>query len=363
MSLGSSTRILIVGPYWGIEGWTQSTARALKDLGCTTQSFYYNGVSGWENLRNVKDQLSSVSRLPDGVRNLLTQVALLTMGYRTNARLIREAKLFRPDIILVLKGETLFPDTLRKLKKETRAVLITWWVDNPIRSNERHRWLLFPRCVPLFDAVFVFDRAYEPLLLELGAKQVNYLPCAADPHIYRSRNLTDHERSTYSSSVVMIASYYPKRGAIIRELLEEPGLAVWGGPDWKPFFDSLSEASHRVWRGGRLSPVFANVAYQAAGIVINVHHAQSKRGGLNMRAFETSAAGVVQLMDYVPEMEPLLSPGREVVCFSSQTEVRDLIRELLIDQELRRRIASAAQERVLDEHTFFHRMGQVLRTL
>jgi len=82
-----------------------------------------------------------------------------------------------------------------------------------------------------------------------------------------------------------------------------------------------------------------------------------------MRAFETSAAGVVQLMDYVPEMEPLLSPGREVVCFSSQTEVRDLIRELLIDQELRRRIASAAQERVLDEHTFFHRMGQVLRTL
>jgi spore maturation protein CgeB len=336
----------------------------LEELGCLVQTFYYNRSNAQQQISRVRKQIFARMRLPASfIPDWLRQLAWVWFGLQIGYRLEQEAQLFKPDLVLVLKGEWLLPRTLRSLKRSTAAMLATWWVDNPVLFDERHRWLVFPRCVPIYDHCFVFDYAYFDWLRRFGARNITFLPCAADPTLYRPEVLTADQRCRLESTVCLIGAFYPVRGQIVESLQNMQGLAVWG-PGWERFFSKWKENDpRRVWRGAWLPPAELSRAYQASKISFNTHHPQTKRGGLNTRAFEIPASGAFQLMDYVAEMETLLIPGKEVLCFRSPAEAVELTREFIDDAETRSRIARAGYERVLSEHTYRHRMQRLLASI
>lgn len=55
---------------------------------------------------------------------------------RSARSLVEEAKAFQPDLVLILKGESLRASTLEQLKAKTRATLAVWWVDHPFMNVE-----------------------------------------------------------------------------------------------------------------------------------------------------------------------------------------------------------------------------------
>jgi spore maturation protein CgeB len=359
-------KVLLVGPHW-FGGLTESVAHALRQLNCKLEIFYFNKVvvdgtaksiqiDSRENLRNIASQLRVTPTL------FLRQLFWYTvMSREIDRKLVKLATEFMPDLVLVLKGEMLLPKTLKKLKTiSSKPVLANWWVDNPILQDEKHKWLIYPHCVPHYDNIFIFDRAYFNPLIELGAKKILFLPCAADPAKYHPENLTCDQRSQFSCNICFIASYYSTRGELIAPFLSVPGLAIWGG-GWTEFLKSKGiNNANNIVKGEYLPVENVNRAYQAAQFVLNSHHPQTKRGGLNSRAFEIPASGGAQLMDYVPEMEDLLKPEEEVIVYRSPEEAAALARELIKDSDMRDKIARAGYERVMEEHTYVHRMKTIL---
>ena len=344
--------------------WTESTRQGLQELGCLVQVFYYYRNRAQQQMSPVLKQVLQRMRLSEfSLSNWVKQLLKIWLGWQVGQCLIQEAVLFQPDVVLVLKGEILLPSTLHALKHRTGAVIATWWVDSPLLFNDRYRWLVFPRCAPLYDHCFIFDYAYFEPLRRMGAQQITFLPCAADPKLYHPETLASGERCHLESTVCLIGLFHPARGEIVENLLSQPGLAIWG-PGWDKFFGKRQERLvHKIWRGIGLPPAEINKVYQTSAIAINTHHPQTQRGGLNSRAFEIPASGAFELMDYVNEMESLLLPGREVACFHSPAEVATLVRDLLGDPETRGRIARAGHECVLAEHTYRHRMQRVLASL
>lgn len=68
---------------------------------------------------------------------------------RSARSLVEEAKAFQPDLVLILKGESLRASTLEQLKAKTRATLAVWWVDHPFMNVETRRpWTEIPASVP-----------------------------------------------------------------------------------------------------------------------------------------------------------------------------------------------------------------------
>ena len=140
-------------------------------------------------------------------------------------------------------------------------------------------------------------------------------------------------------------------------------IAIWGA-GWQPTLKQLrGKLAPNIFRGEGLPPAQVSLAYQSASIVINTHGPQTRLGGLNMRAFEVPACGAFQLMDYVPEMEPLLEPGHDVAVYRTPQEAGAVAREYLADSEARQRIARQGHARVLAEHTYRHRMQTLLAAL
>jgi spore maturation protein CgeB len=265
--------------------------------------------------------------------------------------------------VLILKGESLHPATLTELKASTGALLAVWWVDHPFMNAETgRRWRHVPDCLPLFDRCFVFDRSYEAVLHEAGARHIGFLPCTVDPESFAPRKLEAMDWAAYGANVSFLGTYYKSRARVISALAGEPGLRVWG-PGWKRFFAERTNGIAQQFSGEAEFPFETCKIYNTSLVNLNAHHPQTQEAGLNMRAFEILAAGAFELTDYVPGMEALLEPGRDAAVYRSPEEAAELARYYLKTPDSRRRLAESGHRRVLAEHTYRHRMQTVLATL
>ena len=102
--------------------------------------------------------------------------------------------------------------------------------------------------------------------------------------------------------------------------------------------------------------------YSASTINLNATSLQMKTG-LNQRVFDAPACGAFLLTDYRRQIERLFDPGREVVCYRGAGELADMVRYYLDHERERAALAQAARRRVLAEHTYQHRLTELIRRM
>ncbi len=342
-------RLFIVGPRW-VGEWTEGVGRAAENLGHQTARFYYlnDDSTPLKDMakRNLPRSLEKVLRV--GV-NLVKQAQNVLM----NRRLIAAARAFQPDAMVILRGETISGESLVTLRN-LKIPLVSWWVDDPFRFP------LYLRHLELFDLVCAFDRECVANLKERGLKQVMYLPCSCDPTTFYPQSLNPADYPLLQCTVGFVAVYYPERAALLSQM-KGLDLGLWGsGWEAAPEFHELPSGT---WRGPRISAANAAKVYNLAKICPNVHHAQTRSGGINTRTFEIPAAGGFELVDRVPGLEEHFEMGREIVAYSSPAEFRELADYYLSHPSERGAIIERGRARVRRDHTYEKRLEVILKTL
>lgn len=99
--------------------------------------------------------------------------------------------------------------------------------------------------------------------------------------------------------------------------------------------------------------------YQASEINFNTTGIHM-RGALNQRLFDVPACGAFLLTDYTAQIEALFDLDTEIACYRDPGEIAERVRFYLAHPEERTRIAGAARRRVLAEHTYDHRLAELL---
>src|SRR5690606_41462626 len=82
--------------------------------------------------------------------------------------------------------------------------------------------------------------------------------------------------------------------------------------------------------------------------------------GRNLRLCELAARGSPQVVDDRGDLARYLAPGREVAVFRDGRELREIVRELLENPAIAERLGQGARARLLHDHTWMHRMRQLL---
>ncbi|MBI1952748.1 MAG: glycosyltransferase [Candidatus Omnitrophica bacterium] len=345
-----SMKILLISPTFLVP-WVWYTACALKRL--NHQVIPFLSSSPWVDRLTLRQGRQLLSRFPGGVP--LVDIFRERWLAKRDQRLLALARQAQPELILILRGETLSASLLRALKASTRAPLITWWLDNPFRFPIEDR-------LPLIDHFYLFDRSYLPDLKKAGARTVSFLPCACDETVYRPLALSPLQRRRFHSEVAFVAWHAPGRDRMVQALAEFD-LKVWGRGWGSPQVRaSLNGAWRRVVSPERYVPDRTTARiYNAASMGLNVHDEQARQAGLNARAFELLGCGTFELTDHVPGMEELLTPEREVATYRSPGEAREKVSYYLRHPEEARRMAQEGRRRVLQEHTYLHRMRTLLK--
>jgi spore maturation protein CgeB len=269
-----------------------------------------------------------------------------------NARVRRAAARARPDLV-VISGSNWFltAATVRYLRRRGAARVVL---------NEHHLQVFRPyqaSALREFDHVFVQDSGLVDLLRHASpVRGVSLLGAACDPREHRPLELSDGEVAQYGADVSYLGYAYGNRLELFEQLTGY-NLRLWGlnwdaSPTLQPFFDRR--------------PVFGlqkTRIYNATRVNINLQSVSYQLDGVTCRPFEVAACGGFCLCDERRDLARFFRPGQEVVAFRDATDLKRQIDYYLRHPDEARAIAAAARTRVLAEHTYVHRVQQMLATL
>ena len=341
---GGQLRIAVVGPIYGgslpIARYAVSALESLgHDVRWLDHSVHATSYHQLELLKNSQHRLALQSKYAE----MLSRI--------TMAQLAEDP----PDLVLSLAQAPLILPALEHLRRK-KFLTAMWFVEN-------YRHLTYwQQLAAGYDFWFVIQQ--EPCIAALkqaGAKDVRYLPMAADPSVHRPLELTQDEREEYGSDVSFVGAGYANRREIFPRLLgHDWRFKLWGN-EW----DGATALTSILQRhGARIDTDTCQKVFNASAVNLNLHSwagAGLDPDGdfVNPRTFELASCGAFQLTDRRSLM-PDLFTASEVATVSSSEALPGEITRWLREPEQRVAMAAQARQRVLAEHTYMHRMRALL---
>lgn len=102
--------------------------------------------------------------------------------------------------------------------------------------------------------------------------------------------------------------------------------------------------------------------YNATKINLNLPTSSMKHS-LNVNTFNIMASGAFMLHNFREDLVDLFQDEKEVVYFKDKDDLREKVDYYLKHDRERERIAANARKRVSKEHTFLHRVNEILRVI
>jgi spore maturation protein CgeB len=147
--------------------------------------------------------------------------------------------------------------------------------------------------------------------------------------------------------------------AVIEAAARDVAVDVWG-----PETRELSSGSPLARRyRGRAWGLDMYRIVAGARIVLNRHNASAEGHANNMRLFEATGVGSMLLTDERLDLNELFDVGREVVTYRDADDLSEKARWYLEHEGERAAIARSGQARTLAEHTYAHRMRELVAIL
>ncbi len=338
-------RIIVILPFYGGSlPIGEYCISALKELGHCVEVFdaplFFGSVEAFRSLR---------------IRNSRYEEIESTFLQVIAQAIYAKVEEFEPDLVLSLAQAPVTKQLLKRLKKD-KVTTAMWFVED---------YTVFPywrSFAPYYDFFFVIQK--DPFLEELkniGVLHSLYLPMAALPSFHKPLDLSNIDQVTYGANLAFLGAGYPNRRAAFRQLMGFQ-FKIWGS-DWDgaAMLDQYIQA-----KGRRILPEEAVKIFNATKININLHSSikasqlVSHGDFVNPRTFEVAACNAFQLVDKRQLLCELFT-DKEMVTFESIEELKEQISYYLEHLEKCISFSEQARKRVLEEHTYQHRMMLLLQ--
>lgn len=324
-------RLLVVSP--GFHGYHAAIGRAFVGLGHDVETFCYDAVD------------SPVEKVWNKARHELPAKLSGGSGHQSAETVSRRAaqrvRAARPDVVLVVRGDTLDEGFWAAAASGGRPVVV-WMYDELRRTT--------------FDAPLASRYAQIATYSALDARALiaQGIPARHVPLGYDDTP-QPHRATSGSGFVTFLGAPSPARIAALNAL-QSSGLPirVWG----RGWSDHPIDRA-RTWRlrsrglpSGRDVPgELAHAIMRNSIATLNIHGDQD---GFTMRTFEAAGSGAIQLIDRA-DVEEFYIPGREVLVFDGQDDLVSLARRVAAEPQAYHPLREAARRRTLAEHTLTHR--------
>ncbi len=272
------------------------------------------------------------------------------------SHVVREAINEKPVDVLICMAQAPFSGPVLTELRKRGIITVLWFMEDYLRFTY---WKDVAR---YFDFVFTIQKGEcIEVIKAAGAGEVHYLPAACDPFIHVPMKLEADDQKRWGSPFSFVGAGYHNRQQMFAALADEP-FKIWGTewPGCRPFDKLVQE------EGRRLTPAEYVKIFNATEVNLNLHSSTERDGVepngdfVNPRTFELAAAGAFQLVDERTLLPELFIPGKEVITFKDTRELKEKMHYYLAHPEERLKVCTAARERAIREHTYVHRLREML---
>ncbi|MFJ5760211.1 glycosyltransferase [Neobacillus sp. NPDC093182] len=268
-------------------------------------------------------------------------------------------KEFKPELALTLVGFKLPLQMVDWLKKNLVKTAV-WFTEDPY-FMDRTKVLSH-----YYDFVFTIDSAAQDYYKNNGHLQSHQLSLATEPQVYKPKQV----EAKFRSDICLIGFPYPDRIQLIQYLLQNTSYNIKVVGQWaRRLFRFRSNPRLKIHEGWVNPSVVADY-YNGAKVVLNTHRPfnlkenQNKLGvvakSINNRTFDVAACGTFQLIQFREDLPNSFIQDKEIVSFTNTQELCQKLDYYLESEEERIWIADNARKRVLEDHTFEHRLVSLL---
>jgi spore maturation protein CgeB len=261
---------------------------------------------------------------------------------KINEIYLRTSSSYNPDVILSVKGETLLPKYIDKIKKNVNSNIALWFPDDPRFFNS-----IVKDVAPHYDTIFTYSKNAINLYRSILLDNVYRLPFGCDPYIHKGTlNIQSMKKRA-----LFIGTFSLKRYKFLKSLIKLGIPLDIIGSKWGSFL------SGHVVRDAVTGFEYTKTI-QSYPVVINLH--QDINYGPNMRTFEVTGSGGILLSDRAEDITDFFREDEEILIYDSIKEVSDKIKFLLNDNESLLKISRLSQERCYKFHTYDIRAQEML---
>jgi spore maturation protein CgeB len=328
-------KVLIIGPEFF--DYNISVANAFEHFGFETSTIGYSAGTVTSIRQRIKYHLSGNKKsFFDNINS------------KVNAEVLKEYKRFKPDIVFIIHGGVLFPETMNLLKSCKKAL---WMMDSLARGGSVSPF------IKSLDYIFSFEKIDVDFLWNEAKINSWFLPLAVDPTFYHPVEIKQ------DIDILFVGALYENRVITLNRVVEEfkeRNIKIYGSyysPLRRPFHH-LFRVNKNIFLNKNVSPFHVNQLYNRSKICLNIHHSQSKFG-VNPRFFEISGSKGFQLVDKKGYIDQNFTTD-EIMTYSSEAELMEKIHYAFNNPVLTKQMASRAYEKVTTQHTFTHRIKYVL---
>jgi spore maturation protein CgeB len=211
-----------------------------------------------------------------------------------------------------------------------------------------------------YDYLFFSDKYIVNKLKSELDLNTHYLPQCFSTFKHQKVTLTDADAATYNCDITNAGNLYPSRAALYKHLTKY-NFKMWGYPP--AIWLKVPELDQIIMDKSVFNEEKSKV-FLAAKIVLNNLH-PAVIDGVNKRTFEIPACGGFQITSYRDATNELFEVGKEIVCYENLNDLKEKIEYYLNPTNERERlaIAEAGYKRAQKEHSYQHRIKQMLNTI
>ena len=331
------SKVLIICP--SFHYFPKSIERAFKNLGWDTMLETYDEPIHPNSLFNrlLYKCLSNKERLVEKSRK------------RWKTYIEQQYISFNPDLVFIIKGINLLPETVRFFHQHSKIVL--WMYDSITRYDNRLGAL-----VPEADFVFCYEKKDIDWCKQY-CNNVNFLAQAEDETIYKPLNIEK------DIDILFVGGIYksPKRQKILNVVITHfPTRKIVFYGIYKPWYKNpikwLFREHRKIFKNHDIDSNQVNEYYNRAHVVLNVHREQQSDGA-NPKVFEICGSKAIQVCDANPYITSVFSKN-EIELYHNDEELITAINRAL--EEDKTTAVEEAYNIVLGNHTFTKRIEYLL---
>ena len=167
------------------------------------------------------------------------------------------------------------------------------------------------------------------------------------------RKLSKKEMMDFEAAVIWKATLMYRLSCL--QMLEGLKVNIHGDNEWTLLLNNKNCTLHPPLHYYKELPLF----YNACNINFNATSRQMKEA-VNQRVFDVPACGAFLLTDYQESIEELFDVGKELIVYKNKKEIPEIAGFYLKHPDKRQSIALKGRERVLNEHTYKHRLTSMI---
>jgi spore maturation protein CgeB len=252
---------------------------------------------------------------------------------------------YRPDVLLNQDLAGIESQFLKEIKPHVR--LLVGQIASPLPPKED---------LGVYDVIVSSLPNYVQYFRQQGVRsELNRL--AFEPRVLQQINSKALSAKPFPVSFVgSLSPDHRDRVQLLELLCERFDIAVWGGS-----IASLPPETpiHHRYRGEAWGRAMYDIL-QNSRMTVNHHINIAETYANNMRLFESTGVGTLLITDHKVNLSELFEPGKEVVTYRRPEECAEQIQYYLTHEAERNAIASAGQARTLREHTYRHRLQELV---